>query len=321
MAAGAILRPSEASNETEPIKYACAQQTHGKRAPNAYKAPAAVYAEEPAERQRHHEIGEKGYPDERTHARNAAQGVGKGVLKAVAKLIDDERYDGLRHEHTHLGAVCKPVAERIAQQEHGHREHEGYEHDDMKAGIGSVAHGGGVALTVEIAHPDGYCGSHAAVDHIEQLRGRERYLMGGKGRYANPAHEDGRERKGRALHAELHGNGPAKGVDAAEVGTVEPSGGISAAVRGIAAVEHEHGNEGNEHNDARHHGADAGAEKAQLGHAEGSVDEHIVAEDVEHVAAQDDEHRHARVGYSVVKLLEGVEHAQEGQRHDVHQKI
>ena len=86
-------------------------------------------------------------------------------------------------------------------------------------------------------------------------------------------------------------------------------------------MKHKHGNEGNEHHDARHHGADAGTEKAQLGHAEGSVDEHIVAEDVEHVAAQDDEHRHARVGYSVVKLLEGVEHAQEWQRHDVHQKI
>lgn len=48
MASGAILRPSEAINEAEPIKYACAQQTHGKRAPNAYKAPAAVDAEEPA---------------------------------------------------------------------------------------------------------------------------------------------------------------------------------------------------------------------------------------------------------------------------------
>lgn len=107
-------------NEAEPIKYAGAQQAHGKRAPNAHKAPAAADAEKPAEGQRHHEIGEKGYPDERTHARDAAQGVGKGVLKAVAELIGYEGDDGLRHEKAHLGAVGEPVAERVAQQEHGH---------------------------------------------------------------------------------------------------------------------------------------------------------------------------------------------------------
>lgn len=191
----------------------------------------------------------------------------------------------------------------------------------MKAGVGGVAHGGGVALPVEIAHPDGHGGGHAAVDHIEQLRGRERYLMGGKGRDAYPADKDCREREGGALHAELHGHGPAEGVEAAEVGTVDAPGGVAAAIDCIAAAPHEHGGKGHEHDYARHKGADAGAEQAHLGHAEGSVDEHVVAEDVEQVAAKDYEHGHARVGYSVVELLEGVEPAQKGQRRYVYQQI
>ena len=273
-----------------------------------------MYAEQPAQRQRHHEIGEKGYPYHRLDALYAAQGIGEGVLNGVAYLVGDERKHRDRHQQADLGAVGEPPAQGVPEEEYGHREHAGYQQDEVKAGVCRAAHGGIVALACEIAHAHGHGGCHAAVDHVEQLRHGKHYLVGGKGGGAQPAHEDGRQGEGSRLHSQLQGDGETQPRQAPHTGARHTPRGEAAAVTGVTAVHEEHQDARHGHDDARERRGKACAEESQLGRAELSVDKHPVAENVEQVAAYYDEHGRAGVGYAVEKLLESVEAAQERQQ-------
>ena len=280
-----------------------------------------MYAEQPAQRQRHHEIREKGYPYHRADALYAAQGVGEGVLHGVADLVGYERIHRDRHQGAHLEAVSEPQADDVAHQEDGHSQGQGYRQDEPQAASGGVAHGRPVLLPGEIADADGHGGGHAAVDHVEQLRHGDRHLVGGQGRSAEPSHEDGRQGERRRLHAHLQGDGETEAGKPPDFAPADAAGGVTRAEAAVAAITEEQQDARHGHDNARERRGQTRTEKPQLRRAKLAVDENPVAEDVEQVAGDDDEHGRLRVGDAVEELLERVEAAQERQRGDVHPQV
>ena len=142
-----------------------------------------------------------------------------------------------------------------------------------------------------------------------------------QGNGSQPAHHHTTQREGSRLGAQLQRHGPAQTVHLYKVGTRHGALLQALAVADIASAGEEYHHEGYRHYHARPHGGDTGSEQAQLGEGTYAVDEQPVEEDVDHVAANHYPHRHLCAGDAVEELLQGIEHAHEGDAHQVDQEV
>ena len=103
--------------EPQPEHQAGTGEAEGEGEPDACQTPVEYEAEEVACREGDDEIGNEGEVHHRLHIGYATKGVGVGALQPIAKLVDDERNDEAGYHESHFGAVRKPTAYLVAEQE------------------------------------------------------------------------------------------------------------------------------------------------------------------------------------------------------------
>ena len=103
--------------ESEIEHQSCTGKSEREREPDAGQSPIEHEAEEVACRKGDDEVGNEGDVHHRLHIGYATEGIGVSALQAVAKLVDDERNDEVSYHESHFGAVRKPTAYLVAEQE------------------------------------------------------------------------------------------------------------------------------------------------------------------------------------------------------------
>jgi len=308
-------------HESLPIQYASDGESEREGDPDALNAQAARKTKRVAQWQGDDEVGDEGIRYHRFDAGDASQGVGEGILQAVAKLIHHHPDDEHRHVLLHLHVVVKPSAYLMAQEEHGdahqRREHQG----ESPAIVGVAANGGKILLSHEVAHSDGHRSRHTRKHEVEELREGNHHLVRSQRDGAQPAYHHAAQRERRRLHRQLQSHRPAQAVHLLEVSLVGMALDDVEAILPELASAHHHAHHRRSHQDAREEGGETGAEQTQLRKRSHAIDEHPVAQDVGDVAGYHHPHRHLGMGDTIEELLHRIEYAHEEHGYEVDDEV
>ena len=304
-----------------PIEVAGSRESEWEGYPDAQDAQPAWETEGVTHRQRDDEISDEGISNHRLHAGDAPQGIGKGILQSVAKLVYHHQDNQHCHVLLHLHIVGEEPAYLVAEEEHGDAHQRGEKQCQSPSIIGIAAHGLIIFLPHKVAHTYRHSRSHAREHQIEELRDGNHHLMGGKRYGAQPAHHHATQRKGSRLHRQLQCHRPAQAVHLLEVSLVHMAMDDVLAILLELLLAQYHRHHCCRHQDARAHSGESGTEQTQLREWTYAVDEHPVAQDVDHVAHNHHPHRHLGMSDTVQKLLHRIEYTHEEHRDQIHDEV
>lgn len=95
-------------------------QSEWERIPHAHKSALHGYAKEVGQGQGNDKIGYERYQNDGPDVCNAAQSVAERNLKAIAKLIDNDRNDRRCHNIGHFIGIGKEESDVVSINENGH---------------------------------------------------------------------------------------------------------------------------------------------------------------------------------------------------------